>query len=106
MLFNIFGKSRDEPPTPSPEDRVTSGIPRLDYILKGGFLKGGIYTVLGRPGRGETVRGNQFCFNRAGGGGRCVYMSLRGESHAKRLRNLATMKFFRAEQVPDKVYYV
>src|SRR3712207_7564124 len=42
---------------------VESGVPRLDYILQGGFLKGGTYTVLGPPGSGKTILGNQFCFN-------------------------------------------
>lgn len=87
-------------------ERVESGIQRLDYILKGGFLKGGTYTVLGPPGSGKTLLGNQFCYYHVAHGGRCVYLSLLVESHAKMLRHLATMKFFRPEYVPQRVYYV
>ena len=88
-------------------ERVQSGIQRLDYILKGGFLKGGTYTVLGPPGSGKTMLGNQFCFSHVGrDNGRCVYLSLLVESHAKMLRHLAGMKFFKPEHIPERVYYV
>ena len=30
-------------------ERVESGIPRLDFILKGGFFRGGTYTLYGPP---------------------------------------------------------
>src|SRR4051812_35312707 len=51
--------------------------------------------------------GNQFCFYHVGeGDGRCVYLSLLVESHAKMLRHLASMKFFEPEYIPDRVYYV
>lgn len=88
-------------------ERVPSGIPRLDYILKGGLLKGGTYSVLGPPGSGKTILGNQFCFNHAANtAGNCVYMSLLVESHAKMLRHLASLDFFRPDLIPDRIYYV
>ena len=60
---------------------MPSGIPRLDYILKGGFLKGGTYSVFGPPGSGKTIIGNPFCFTHAAKTGEnCVYMSLLVES--------------------------
>lgn len=88
-------------------DRVESGIPRLDYILKGGFLRGGTYNILGPPGSGKTILGNQFCFNHvARTGGRCVYMSLLVESYAKMLRHLASLEFFRDDVIPERINYV
>ena len=105
--MGLFGKSKQEDVTPSNTERVESGIPRLDYILKGGLLKGGTYNVLGPPGSGKTILGNQFCFHHVAlSGGRCVYMSLLVESYAKMLRHLAGLKFFRPEYIPDKIYYV
>ena len=93
---------------PSNRDRIESGIPRLDYILKGGFLKGGTYNLLGPPGSGKTILGNQFCFHHVAmdPAARCVYMSLLVESHAKMLRHLASLKFFRPDRIPDRIYYV
>ncbi|HEY0709263.1 MAG TPA: ATPase domain-containing protein, partial [Polyangia bacterium] len=42
--------------------RVTTGIPGLDIILEGGFIRGGIYIVEGPPGAGKTTFANQICF--------------------------------------------
>ncbi len=92
---------------PGGAERVVSGIPRLDYILKGGFFRGATYTVLGPPGSGKTILGNQFCFNHVRRtSGRCVYLSLLVESHAKMLRHLEPMRFFDRALVPERVYYV
>lgn len=107
MGFGIFGASKEEQPASGGLERVESGIPRLDYILKGGLLKGGTYTLLGPPGSGKTILGNQFCFyyvDRTQG--RCVYLSLLVESHAKMLRHLASLKFFKPEYIPEHIYYV
>jgi circadian clock protein KaiC len=95
------------PVVPAGQERVASGIPRLDDILKGGFLRGGTYTVVGPPGGGKTILGNQFCFHHvAETDGRCVYMSLLVESYGKMLRHLASLSFFRAEVIPERIYYV
>src|SRR6478735_9151044 len=104
MDSSIGGDFSEGRPATTGLERVESGIRRLDYILKGGFLKGGTYTVLGPPGSGKTMLGNQFCFYHvAKDGCRCVYLSLLVESHAKMLRHLASMKFFRPEYIPDRV---
>lgn len=111
MGLNIFGGSKDkgeQQPVAGAPARIQSGIKRLDYILKGGFLKGGTYNLLGPPGSGKTILGNQFCFHHVGlqEDGRCVYMSLLVESHSKMLRHLGSMKFFKPEHIPDRIYYV
>ena len=41
--------------------RLPSGIDGLDVVLKGGFLRGGIYIIQGPPGAGKTILGNQIC---------------------------------------------
>ena len=90
-----------------PPGRIASGIPRLDYILKGGLRKGSIYNLLGPPGSGKTVLGNQLCYHVArAGGGPCVYMSLLVESHTKMLEHMASMRFFDERFIPDRIFYV
>jgi len=37
-------------------------------VLRGGFLKAGIYIVRGEPGTGKTIFGNQFSFNHVAAG--------------------------------------
>ena len=47
---------------------MPTGIPGLDSVLRGGFLKAGIYIVRGEPGTGKTIFGNQFSFNHVAAG--------------------------------------
>jgi len=41
-------------------NRLKTGVPGLDRILKGGFLQGRCYMVCGAPGTGKTIFGMQF----------------------------------------------
>lgn len=76
-------------------DRIRSGILRLDYILKGGFLRMGTYLIHGPPGSGKTILGNQTCFNLIRREGvKSLYVTLMTESHAKLVRHLRPMSFF------------
>ena len=50
----------------SRDERVQSGIPRLDFILHGGLKQGGTYALMGPPGSGKTILANQLCFNHIG----------------------------------------
>ncbi|HZI04323.1 MAG TPA: ATPase domain-containing protein, partial [Archangium sp.] len=71
--------------------RIQSGIPRLDFILNGGLNHGGIYALMGPPGSGKTILANQLCCNHIQKQeGRCVYMTLLIESHAKMISHLST----------------
>ena len=45
--------------------RIASGVPGLDAILHGGFLKDGVYIIQGSPGSGKTILANQICFHHA-----------------------------------------
>jgi circadian clock protein KaiC len=88
-------------------ERVESGIPRLDSILKGGFFRGGIYTLYGPPGAGKTIMANQLCFNHiARTGGKCVYVTVLAESHGKMIRHLGRLQFFDASVVGTRLKYM
>lgn len=87
-------------------ERVPSGIPGLDTILRGGFLRGGLYIVQGPPGTGKTTLGNQTCFNHVRGGGRALYVTLLAEYHARMMQHLGTMSFFDASAIPDRLRYL
>jgi circadian clock protein KaiC len=96
------------PPGGEPaEDRVESGIPRLDFILKGGFFRGGTYTLFGPPGAGKTILANQLCYNHiARTGSRCIYLTVLAESHDKMLRHLSGLSFFDAKAVGTHLRYI
>lgn len=40
--------------------RVSSGVPGLDTLFRGGFVQGRMYLVLGEPGTGKTLLGMAF----------------------------------------------
>ncbi len=87
-------------------ERVPSGVPGLDVILGGGFLKGGLYIIQGTPGTGKTTFGNQICFSHVAGAGHAVYVTLLAEYHARMIQHLGAMTFFDASKIPDQLTYI
>jgi circadian clock protein KaiC len=86
--------------------RVPSGIPGLDTILGGGFLKGGLYIIQGPPGTGKTTFGNQVCFSHIAAGGKALYVTLLAEYHARMMQHLSVMSFFDLSKVPEQIAYL
>jgi circadian clock protein KaiC len=58
------------------ESKFPSGVPGLDEILFGGFLRDGFYLVQGDPGSGKTTLALQYLHGRSTAGDRCLYVSL------------------------------
>ncbi|HEX5280971.1 MAG TPA: ATPase domain-containing protein [Micropepsaceae bacterium] len=87
-------------------ERVPSGIAGIDAILGGGFMKGGIYIVAGRPGAGKTIFGNQLCYAHAAAGGKALYVTLLAENHARMLMHMRTLSFYDASVLPKALTYV
>jgi circadian clock protein KaiC len=86
--------------------RLATGIPGLDRILHGGFVREGIYIVQGNPGSGKTVLGNQLCFHHVSQGGKAVFVTLLAESHARMLLNIGGFDFFDESVIPEALNYV
>lgn len=93
----------DLPPEPAP--RVPTGVPGLDTLLRGGWLRGGTYIITGVPGTGKTILGNQFCFSTVAQGGKAIYLTVLAESHARMVLHLQDMRFFRKEEVGRTLNY-
>src|SRR5919199_4571191 len=55
---------------------VTSGLPSLDYILRGGYAANRIHLIEGEPGAGKTTLGLQFLLEGSSKGERCLYITL------------------------------
>ena len=88
-------------------DRLTSGVAGLDTLLMGGFVRGGVYLLLGPPGSGKTILGNQICFHHAEqAGGSVVYVTLLAESHSRMMGNLRTLDYFDDDKVARSVHYL
>ena len=87
-------------------ERIATGVPGLDEILKGGFFEGAVYIVRGTPGAGKTILANQICFEHARRGKRALFVTLLAENHARMLQHLEHMSFYDARQIPKYVYYI
>jgi circadian clock protein KaiC len=86
--------------------RVASGVKGLDEVLRGGFIKGGLYIVEGAPGTGKTILGNQICFNQIRSGKTVLYVTLIAETVARMLLNLRNMRFFDESTVGTGISYI
>lgn len=93
-------------PTTPVVPRVPTGVPGLDDVLEGGLYRGGVYMVMGRPGAGKTILGNQIAFAHARAGGRVVYATLLSESHGRLLAFMREMSFFDEKAVGAAVQYL
>ncbi len=96
----------NESTTERPQDRISTGVPGLDTVLHGGFLRRGVYMLQGRPGAGKTILTNQVCFHHASQGGRILYATLLAETHERLLFNLEPLTFFDASRIPAQVSYL
>jgi circadian clock protein KaiC len=87
-------------------ERIATGVPGLDEILKGGFYEGAVYIVRGTPGAGKTILANQICFHHARQGKRALFVTLLAENHARMHQHLEQMSFYDAHMIPKFVYYI
>ncbi len=89
-----------------PIERIPSGVPGLDIVLRGGFLRGGIYLITGDAGTGKTLLVNQIGFQHVAAGGRVLYVTLLAELHTRMLTHLQTLTFFDPSRLGDALYYI
>src|SRR5262245_55444142 len=59
-----------------PKQYVTTGVPGMDHVLMGGYLRRGFYLVQGDPGSGKTTLALQFVRGRIAAGEKCLYITL------------------------------
>jgi len=85
--------------------RFPSGIAGLDRVLGGGLFIGGNYLVMGPPGAGKTILGNQLCFHHIATGGRAIYFSLLAETSSRLLAALEPFTFYTPNPVGDALTY-
>src|SRR3954468_1224667 len=86
--------------------RVPSGVPGVDAVLRGGFLKAGIFIIQGSPGAGKTILANQICFHHASTGGRALFVTLLAESHSRMLLHIGQLRFFDPSLIPSQIFII
>ena len=95
-----------DPQDPPALERIPTGVPGLDTILRGGLLRGGTFILQGSPGAGKTILGNQICFHHVAAGNRALYVTLLAENHARMLLHIGQLGFFTEAVIPDRLYYI
>lgn len=86
--------------------RIPTGVPGLDEVTGGGFLKSGVYILQGAPGAGKTILANHIVHRHAASGGNVVYVTMLAESHGRMMQHMEGFSFFDASALPDKIYYI
>jgi len=62
-------------------DRISTGIPKLDEMIGGGFIKGRTYLIAGETGAGKTIMSIQYLLHGLKNGEHCVYVSFDDRIH-------------------------
>ncbi len=75
---------------PAFEDRVSSGVERLDTMLDGGYFRGSTVLVTGAPGTAKSTLAAAFAQACAERGERCLYVSF-DESSNEIIRNMSSI---------------
>ncbi len=86
-------------------ERVSTGIARLDHILRGGIPRYSIVFVTGMPGTGKTILAEQALFANARLGRTSLYLSTISEPSIKVLRFLQGFTFFDPALFGTRVLY-
>ncbi len=86
-------------------DRITSGNPRADEILCGGFPKNSINIIMGLPGTGKSLFAEQLVFANAGDDRPIVYLTTLSEPLAKVLSYLQRFAFYDEDKMGTAVLY-
>jgi circadian clock protein KaiC len=55
---------------------IPTGVPGLDHVLMGGYVRSGFYLIQGDPGSGKTTLALQYMHARLAAGERCLYVTL------------------------------
>lgn len=87
------------------DSRLPSGNQRLDEVLGGGLLQGGINLIIGLPGSGKTILAQQYLFRNAVPERPGIYLSTVSEPLEKILRYGQNLEFFDNSALGSAVFY-
>lgn len=85
--------------------RFATGVPNLDRVLGGGLLRGAIVMVLGPPGSGKTILGQQIAFAAASRGEVALYFVGYSESYDKLLAHNRSLAYFAEELIGEQIQF-
>lgn len=86
-------------------ERISTGVDKLDEILRGGIPRYSVVFITGLPGTGKTILSQQALFANGRQGKTCLYLSTVSEPPIKVLRFLQGFAFFDQKLFGDRVIY-
>ncbi len=96
----------DDEPAIAALERISTHVPGLDAVLRGGFFRAGVYIVQGAPGAGKTTLATQAAFGHARAGGKAIYLTLLSESHARMMQHMREQRYFEPAYVGDRIHFL
>src|SRR5688572_12911791 len=85
---------------------LPSGVPRLDYVLGGGFPEYSFNVIAGEPGSGKTTLVHQVMFANASIERPAVYFTILGEPSLKMLRYQQQFTFFDRAKINESLHFI
>ncbi len=86
-------------------DKIPTGCPGLDEVLKGGFPSNTINVIMGAPGTGKTILAEQFAFANATPETPVLYLTTLSEPLEKFIVHGQSHSFFDVAKVGQSVFY-
>jgi circadian clock protein KaiC len=86
-------------------DKIPTGVPGLDEVLKGGIPSNTINVIMGAPGTGKTILAEQFAFANATPETTVLYLTTLSEPLEKFIVHGQTHTFFDVAKVGESVFY-
>jgi circadian clock protein KaiC len=87
-------------------EKISTGIPSLDGILKGGLPRNSVNVIAGPPGTGKTILAQQIVFHNALRDDRAPYLVTVSEPTVKMLGYQQQFTFFDPDRVGQNVIYL
>lgn len=87
-------------------EKLSTGIPNLDAILRGGLPRYSVNVIAGPPGTGKTILAQQIVFHNDRRDDRAPYLVTVSEPTLKMLRYSQQFNFFDPDRVGQNVIYL
>ncbi|MGZ6390594.1 MAG: RAD55 family ATPase [Ktedonobacterales bacterium] len=85
---------------------LSTGVPNLDDIMKGGIPRGSLTLIMGVPGSGKTTLASQIAFASARAGRTVLILTALSESTNKLLEHLRGFSFFTPDLIGGRVQFL
>lgn len=85
---------------------ISTGVPGLDRVLKGGLRPRGLHVVGGMPGTGKTTLAQQISYHHAKAGGRVLYLVALSETAERLVGHASGFNFYDPAMVAHRIYYI